>query len=70
MAGDKPVIWVRCEVNYFFSDDWTEQISLKALRKITPARTSTVSVSGAYLSALQRVPDSRRRSREVSQNYP
>jgi hypothetical protein len=33
MARDKPVIWVGCEADYFLSEDWTGQISLKRFRK-------------------------------------
>jgi hypothetical protein len=29
MAGNKPVIWVACEADYFLREDWTGQISLK-----------------------------------------
>jgi hypothetical protein len=61
MARNEPVIWVKREADYFCAPGWTGQISLKALRKITPARTSNVSVSSAYLSALLRIPDSRGR---------
>jgi hypothetical protein len=38
MAGDKPVIWVGCEADYFFSDGWTGQIKLKWFEKLACAR--------------------------------
>jgi hypothetical protein len=34
MAGVVRVIWVCDEAVYFFGRDWTEQITLKLLRKI------------------------------------
>jgi hypothetical protein len=32
-ARIKPVIWVACEAEYFFRDNWTGQITLKGLEK-------------------------------------
>jgi hypothetical protein len=63
MARNEPVIWVKREADYFCKRDWTGQISLKALRKITPARTSIENVSGKAASALRRIPDSKPTSR-------
>jgi hypothetical protein len=56
MAGDKPVIWVGCEAEYFLRDDWTGQISLRPLQKIAPPRTSTLRLLDAHLSVLSTLP--------------
>jgi len=34
MAKDKPVIWVGCEAEYFYTRDWTGQITLIGFNKI------------------------------------
>jgi hypothetical protein len=38
MAGNKPVIWVGCEADYFSHDDWTGQIKLKWFEKLVCTR--------------------------------
>jgi hypothetical protein len=38
MEMNKPVIWVGCEADYFSSEDWTGQISLKWFEKFGCAR--------------------------------
>jgi hypothetical protein len=38
MATDIDLIWAGGEANYFFNEDWTGQITLKAFRKLVFAR--------------------------------
>jgi len=56
-AGDRPVIWVECEAEYFLRGDWTTQISLIWFGKLgfSRMRSEAVRQSGRPLWCRQRI---------------